>query len=387
MWQSGSIRITRVNGIAIYIHLTFGLVILWGAWQGWARYGSGAGAGFGVLAVTLLFASVLLHELGHGLQARAFGLAVRRITLLPIGGLAELAAKPSHPWQELLIALAGPVANLGLAVVLGSIAYLIQPFSLHGWSDYLLLQHPPVLLTLLLYVFWVNVVLFFFNMLPAFPMDGGRVIRAALAILADYELATRIAAWLGRIAALAMAAFGAAGWLLPDRDPNPLLLLVALVVYFGARHEELAVRRRRALVRVEVGDVCRPSEHELAPWDPITRSLLARLQRDGRVMPVVVGKRLLGLLAYSEARRVSGQSPEATVAHAMQTVFSTVEPQTTLWVALQEMTDSQLPVLPVVRNGVFCGTISLDDIQRAWRLSARRRRNTEAVPLSGDSSQ
>src|SRR5690606_34462915 len=202
VWRNGGIRVARIGGIAVDIHLSFALVIAWGAWQGWARYGSVEGAAFGILAVLLLFGCVLLHELGHGLQARALGLAVHRITLLPIGGLAELESSPSYYRHELFIALAGPVVNLGLALLLGVIAYLIQPFSLASWPDYLLFLAPQSGRTLLLYTFWVNALLFFSNMLPAFPMDGGRVMRAALAILTDYETGTRLTAWLGRLVAV-----------------------------------------------------------------------------------------------------------------------------------------------------------------------------------------
>ncbi len=386
MWQAGGIRIARIGGIAVDIHLTFGLVLVWGGWQGWVRYGDGAGVGFGILSVILLFISVLLHEFGHGLPARAFGLGVERITLLPIGGLMQLTTGPAYPWQEMVIALAGPMANLGVALLSGSLAYLIQPFSLSGWGEYLQLNFPPVPLALLLYTFWVNVVLFFFNMLPAFPMDGGRVIRASLAIFSDFETGTRIAAWSGRLAALAMAALGAAGWVVPRFKPNLLLLVAALVVYFGARHEERYVRRRRALVELEVGHICRPPEHQAAPWDTLTAGFVARLLRSERTVPVIVAGRVVGVLDYSDIQRGADGTLPATVAHAMRTNFPVVGQRDTLWVALQAMTDSQLSAVPVVEGGQFCGMVSLDDIQHAWRhYPAHRRRSARTTSLSGDS--
>ena len=114
MWRTGSIRIARISGIAIEVHVTFILVIFWGAWQGWSQYGGLIGALYGVLLMILLFGCILLHELGHGLQAHAFGLAVRRITLLPIGGLAQLESPPAYPLHELTIALAGPLVTWAL---------------------------------------------------------------------------------------------------------------------------------------------------------------------------------------------------------------------------------------------------------------------------------
>lgn len=365
MWRYGSIRVARVGDIAIDIHLSFILVLIWGAWQGWAGYGTLAGAAFGVTATLLLFAGVLLHEFGHSLQARAFGLSVRRITLLPIGGFAELANSPSHYWHELLVALAGPVVNLGIALIVGSIAYTIQPFSLTNWADYLLFATPPGLMTLLLYVFWVNMLLFVSNMFPAFPMDGGRVLRAALAILTDYSAGTRLAAWIGRLLAVGLVIVGAqsVGNGLPSAT-SLVLFVVALMMWVGAQQEQAYVRRRRALLQVEIEEVCRQSRDVIAPWDPVTRRLANRAARAGGVLPVAVDGRVVGLLPAADARQAARRSRSTTVAHIMQTRFPVVGPQETLWVALQEMSTYQLAALPVMHGDDFYGIINLDDIRR-----------------------
>lgn len=368
MWRSGSVRVGRFGGIAVEIHLSFLLAIAWGGWQGWVRFGGPNGMAFGALIVVLLFASVLVHELGHGLQARAFGLDVRRITLLPIGGVAHLETPPSLPGQELLIALAGPMANLGAAVVLGGIAYLFRPFPLEEWMRYLLFLMPPGPLSTLLYVFAVNLVLFIFNMLPAFPMDGGRVIRAALAIITNYEAGTRIAAWLGRIAALSFAGYAVAGWLLPGLTFSPLLLVLAGVVYFGARQEELNVRRSRALVHIEAIDVVHRLERITAPRDRLA-PLLKSFNSTG-VMPVIRDGYIVGLLTADDARRAARR--HATVAHAMRIDFPSVGPGETLWVALQEMAASRLDAIPVIdSHGVCYGMVTLDDVDHAWQLAHR----------------
>lgn len=366
VWRYGSVRIAKIGDIAVDIHLSFALVIAWGAWQGWARYGSASGAAFGVLTVLLLFACILLHEFGHGLQARAFGLAVHRITLLPIGGLAELESSPSYYWHELLIALAGPMVNLGLAILLGSVAYLLQPFSLTSWPDYLLFLAPQSGMTLLRYAFWVNVLLFFSNMIPAFPMDGGRVMRAALAILTSYETGTRLTAWLGRLMAIGLAIWGGRGLLLGGARPNPILFVIALLVWVGAQHEEVYVRRRRALVQLEVESVCRAASDSVAPWDTLTPRLAARLERAGGTLPVVAGGRVVGMADLEDVRRALRSRQRRTVAHIMQTQFPTIQPQETLWVALQEMSTYQLAALPVMHGQVLYGIISLDDIRRSW---------------------
>src|SRR5688500_11812918 len=122
--QTGTLRVARIGGIAIEIHFTFVFVVLWAAWQGAHPDGSVRGALYGILLIGLLFGCILLHELGHGLFARGFGLKVYRIVLLPIGGIVEIPQ--SQPWQELVITLAGPMVNLGLAIVFGAIAYVAE---------------------------------------------------------------------------------------------------------------------------------------------------------------------------------------------------------------------------------------------------------------------
>ncbi len=391
MWRTGSIRIARIGGIAVEVHITFVLVILWGAWQGWAQYGRLTGALYGVLLMILLFGCILLHELGHGLQARAFGLSVRRITLLPIGGLAQLESPPAYPLHELAIALAGPLVNLGLALLLIFITYLLQPFTISNWVDQALLVFfsPPNITGLTLYLFGANLILFIFNMIPAFPMDGGRVLRSGLALVIDYELATRAAAWIGRFLAIFMGVIGLVGWPPARIPPNPLMLLLAFMVFFGARQEEQYVRRQRALIRLEVSKLTRPSTEVIAPWDAITNKLVAHLFQYDQTLPVLVEGRLVGLLTYQDVRRAysGGVDPSSTVAHVMRTTFPNVRLSDTLWVALQEMSSFQLAVLPVLEDGVFQGIVSLDDINHAWQFAGRHQRIAKAMPLSGDTAR
>jgi Zn-dependent protease/predicted transcriptional regulator len=382
-----NIQIARIGGIAVDVHLTFGLVILWGAWQGWEQHGSFFGAVYGISAIMLLFLCVLLHELAHGLQARRLGLVVRRITLLPIGGLAQLESPPSYPLHELLIAVSGPLVNLILGVVFGLTTLFVQPSTGGSWWDNLiqsLFFSTPDLVGMLFYLTATNLMLFGFNMLPAFPMDGGRVLRAALALVVDYEQATRMASWLGRIIALGLGTFGLIGWAGVNIPPNPALVVLAVVIYSGARHEELYVRRQRALVRVEVGEVLYHPPQVLGPWDTVTHSLIAQLFKSESTLPVVVDDRVVGLLTYQDVeKRLRGPDHSVTVAHVMRTDFPTLRPRDTLWIAHQEMNAEQLAALPVVDNGHFKGVISLDDIDQAWKLSSRQRRDHSSL-VSGD---
>lgn len=384
MWN---IRVARIGGIAVDVHLTFGLVILWGAWQGWEQYGGLFGVVYGTTGILLLFVCVLLHELAHGLQARRLGLVVRRITLLPIGGLAQLESPPSYPLHELLIAIAGPLVNLGLGVVFGLMALFAQPANAGSWMDSLwqsLFFATPTLVGMLFYLTATNLMLFVFNMLPAFPMDGGRVLRAALALVIDYEQATRMASWLGQFIALGLGVLGSIGWVGVNIPPNPALIVLAVIIYAGARHEELYVRRQRALVRVEVGKILYQPPQILGPWDTVTHNLIAQLFKNESALPVVVDNRVVGLLTYQDVeKRLRGPNRSVTVAHVMRTDFPTLRLRDTLWIAHQEMNNEQLAALPVVENGHFRGVISLDDIDQAWKLSSHHRRDKPST-ISGD---
>lgn len=371
MNRADSLRVGRIGGIGIEIHFSFIFVVLWGAWQGWVRSRTAAGVGAGVLSVGLLFSAVLIHEIGHGLQARGLGLIVRRITLLPIGGVAELETSPRSAWQELLIAMAGPAANLGAMILLGLAALVIRPFGAATWAEILLLDAPVTLGALVAYLLVMNATLFFFNMIPAFPMDGGRIVRAGLAVFLPYGTATQIATWLGRILAVLLLVTAAVGWPIPALSVRVLLLLLALMVYFGARHEGHAVQRRRVLLDVEVGSVCHPPRLQLQPSDRIDSAALSPVRQDG-IIPVMSGQRVIGVLTVEDVRQALSTRPPLTAAHLMRTELPIVQPTETLWVALREMMDHDLPAIPIVDpEGHVCGLITLRDVDHAWRLAGR----------------
>jgi Zn-dependent protease len=202
-------RLGRLFGIDVRVHPTF-LILL--GWVGLSHVATGAGwaAVLGELGfLLLLFGIVVLHELGHALAARRYGIRTRDITLLPFGGIARLERIPEEPGKELVIALAGPAVNVALAAGLFGVMFLASSIDLFATPSLFDGELPARL-------FWVNVWLAAFNMIPAFPMDGGRVLRALLAFRGDYLQATRVAAGIGQGIALL---FGLAGLLLP----NPLL--------------------------------------------------------------------------------------------------------------------------------------------------------------------
>ena len=217
-------RLGTAFGIPVYLHWTFLLLL------GFVAFTQGLG---GAVFVAAIFACVVLHEFGHVLAARHYGIATRDVTLLPIGGVARLERMPDDPRQELWVALAGPAVNVAIAVVLGFGLFLFSGLAPAAGLSLTAGSFAAQLLT-------VNLALVVFNMLPAFPMDGGRVLRALMAQRTSYVAATDLAATIGRGMAVV---FGIAGlfW-------NPMLMFIAIFVWFGAGQEAAMVRHRAAYV-------------------------------------------------------------------------------------------------------------------------------------------
>jgi Zn-dependent protease len=226
----GSWKLGRAFGIGIYVHWTFLLLLAFVTFTGWGVE-AGAGPLHATLLLVLLFTCVVLHELGHALMARRFGVGTRDITLYPIGGVARLERMPEHPWEELCIAVAGPAVNVAIA------ALLFVPFALSSAGGNLfnseLLQFDGG--NLLVDLLRVNISLVLFNMLPAFPMDGGRVLRALLVLPFGRLQATRIAATIGACFAF-LFVFGGLLW------GNYLLIILAFFLYMAGQQELAFVR-------------------------------------------------------------------------------------------------------------------------------------------------
>jgi stage IV sporulation protein FB len=225
-----SYRIARIAGIDVRIHITFLLLPAYFGFVEWRAAGPGAAAQ-SVFFILLLFCCVLLHEFGHALAGRRYGIRTPDITLLPIGGVARMLAIPDKPTQEFVIAVAGPAVNVAIAAILAPVLYFTGGVFSGPLTDTRLLLHNLLL---------VNLGLVAFNMIPAFPMDGGRVLRSLLAMRWSWIRATRIAARTGQAIAILFAL--AALW-----RENPILLLIAFFVFSGARQEILYANYREEL--------------------------------------------------------------------------------------------------------------------------------------------
>jgi Zn-dependent protease len=236
--MSWSIKIGKLFGIDIKVHLTFLLVLIWGA----LNYGGSAGPLYGLIVTLAIFGLVLLHELGHSLAAMGYGIPVKDITLLPIGGVARLERMPDKPVQELVVALAGPAVNVVLAGLLLPLVVALTAMQPNPFSLRLLTE--PGLPGLLTFLFGANVMLALFNMLPAFPLDGGRVFRAGLGLFMDHRQATAIAVNVGRILAVGLGIFGIF-------SGQFFLAIVALFIFMAGGQEGRAVAARSLLRNVQ----------------------------------------------------------------------------------------------------------------------------------------
>jgi Zn-dependent protease len=227
-----SLKIASISGIEVRIHVTFFLFLAW-IWFGYYQIAGARWATQGVLLFIALFACVLLHEFGHAFAARAFGIQTADITLLPIGGVARLDRIPEEPWQELVVAVAGPLVNVVIAVALRLVVHEAAPL-----DQIELIENPRI--ELLDQLASVNIMLVMFNLIPAFPMDGGRVLRALLAMAMPYSRATWIAAMIGQALAICLAIYSFIG---PSRDP--ILIFIAFFIFISARQEAAMMRTRQ----------------------------------------------------------------------------------------------------------------------------------------------
>jgi len=354
-----SLPIGRLAGIPLRVHLTFPLLVAWIAFAQWRIDGDPRGAIALVLMVLLVFTIVVMHELGHALAARHYGVATRDITLLPIGGVARLERIPKEPLQELVIALAGPAVNVVLAVVIGSI--LLATGGMGNLADLggLVAADPTFdLRRLAVRLVGINVWLVVFNMLPAFPMDGGRVLRAALAMYyGDHTRATEAAARVGRVFAVL---FGMTGVFVIN---SPLLVLIGVFIWIAGSGEALQVRTQSALEGVTLRAITITDLRTLGPDEPLSRA--AQLVIDGfqHDFPVIDAGRYVGMLSRTDlVRGLHEQGRDAAVRTVMRSDIPVLSTELTPELALQLLGSSRAGALPVVRDGALVGLLTQENV-------------------------
>jgi len=354
-----SLKLARLAGIDVYIHFTFFFLLTWVAFIYWKQNESVGAAVLGVAFILAIFACVVLHELGHALTARKYGIKTKDIILLPIGGVARLERMPDRPIQELWVALAGPAVNVVIAAALA--AYLHVTSSLASVTQITVSTFPFIERLMA-----VNIFLVLFNLIPAFPMDGGRVLRALLATRLPYARATRISASLGQgIAVL----FGILGLFY-----NPMLLLIAVFVWIGAAQESGLSQMKSALGGIPVSQAML-SDFKTIPVDSTLEQAveltLAGSQKD---FPVTENGSIVGVLTQSDLlSALSKHGRHAAVSEAMQREFVTVDSLDMLETAFQKLQECNCHTLPVTRKDRLIGLMTMDNLGELMRIQAALR--------------
>ncbi len=363
--MSWSLQLGKIKGIQIKVHASFALILIWGA----LNYGGSRGwrgAVYGVGIVLLIFAIVLLHELGHSLAAMAFGIKVQDITLLPIGGLARLERMPSKPWQEFIVAAAGPFVNFVMALALFPfVLWTIWAREGDIFHVLMMIVAAPSGWVLIQFLFTINVSLLVFNLIPAFPMDGGRIFRALLAMLFGTTAATRVAVWLGQVLAFLLGAY--AIW-----QGNWMLVFIAIFIFVAGGSEKRAVLAKQILDKISVRQIVPDWGITLSPIltvGEVTGTILRNAQSS---YPVVLGENLLGVIRRNDIRQTMNTGKQwATMAEIMRRDFPSIDIDATLTDLENLLSQKKQIAAAVYEDNRFKGLVDYEDIERAYRLYRR----------------
>jgi Zn-dependent protease/CBS domain-containing protein len=347
--MSWSFNIGRIAGTAILVHVTFVLFLGWIFVASWVA-GGPESAWQALAFMLLLFACVVAHEFGHIFTARAFGVTTPDVVLLPIGGVARLERIPEEPWQEFLIAIAGPLVNVVIAIVL----VLLAGAQVNAVNLYAV-ENPAA--SMIDRLAAVNLFLAVFNMIPAFPMDGGRVLRAVLAARMGYVRATEIAAFVGQGVAFALGFIGLLY--------NPLLIFIAIFVYLAASSEAHLVAIRAMSRGVPVSAAMMTQFATLTPEAHVEEAVQTLLRTSQGEFPVVdaTGKPV-GLLGRSDLiRALKERGPDARVGDAMATTVPTIAQRRCLDEAFRMLQEKSAPAVAVVdATGRLVGLVTSETV-------------------------
>jgi len=349
-----TIKICRIYGVDVRVHLTFALLIGWVAFISWRQEQTITATIMGVFFILAVFLCVVLHEFGHALAAGRYGIKTRDIILLPIGGVARLERMPTNPLHELWVALAGPAVNIVIAAVLFTLLKLtasLEPLQTLTLGNGNFLER----------IMMINLFMVVFNMIPAFPLDGGRVLRAVLATRKEYAWATQTAASIGQgIAVL----FGVLGLLY-----NPFLLLIAIFVWFGASQEAGLARIQSAIGGLPVQRAMMTDFKTLNENDSLDRAVELNLTGSQKDFPVVDDGRIEGILTQTNLlKALMARDRHPTITSAMQQNIVTVDSLDKLETALAKLKECNCHTLPVTLNQKLVGLLTMDNLRDYLRI-------------------
>lgn len=358
--MSWSWRIARIAGIDIYVHATFLILIAWIAGVHWSEGRSIAAVIDGVAFILALFACVVAHEYGHALTARRYGIRTRDITLLPIGGVARLERMPDDPRQELRVAVAGPVVNVVIAAAL--FLWLRAIGNWEPMSDVTVVRGAFGERLML-----VNVALVLFNLLPAFPMDGGRVLRALLAMRMEYTRATQIAGSIGQGMAVLFGYLGLIG--------NPFLIFIALFVWIGAAQETSLAQMKSALAGIPVRRAMLTDFHTVSPAHTLGDVVELLLRGSQQDFPVMRGTDVAGFLTRNALMAaLEHRTRDTPVSEVMQAPCDTADASEMLETVLARLQAHNCRTAPVMHGGALVGLVTMDNVGEFLMIQAAERR-------------
>lgn len=351
-------KLVRIAGIDVYVHATFFMVIAWIALIHWNESQNLAAVIEGVGFILALFACVVLHEFGHALTAARYGIRTRDITLLPIGGLARLERMPDVPLQELWVALAGPAVNVVIAFVL--FAWLQASgaweavdgigITTGGFAERVMVA---------------NVFLAGFNLLPAFPMDGGRALRAVLATRMEYTRATQRAAMVGQGMAIFFGFVGLQG--------NPMLIFIALFVWIGAGQEASVVQMKSALAGIPLRRAMLTHFRTLTPASTLGDAVDLLLTGSQQDFPVVANGRVEGMLTRSDLVKALPQRGRAALVADSMRECPVAQASEMLETVLGRLQGRDCHTIPVLEHGSLIGLVTMDNVGEFLMIHAAER--------------
>ena len=352
-------KLVTVAGIDVHVHGTFLLLIAFLAFSDLVAGKGAAAIVRGTLLILAVFTTVVLHEFGHALTARRFGIRTKDITLLPIGGIARLERMPDKPREQLLVSAAGPAVNVLIALLLFGVLQ-----ATHGPVAFEGMRHASG--SFLTQLMWVNVSLAVFNLLPGYPMDGGRILRALLAMRMAPERATQTAARVGQGFAVILGVVGL--------FTNPFLMVIAAFIWLGAKAEHSVSTVTVALAGLSVRHGMITEFKTVSATDALSQAVeltLAGFQQD---FPVMDGSRLVGVLTYGDVLRgLAEQGPHLSVQQAMRGDYGTATPTEMLGGALTRMHQGASRVLMVVEDEKLVGLVTAANIGELIALEAAGR--------------
>lgn len=346
---SWNLYLGKIRGISLYLHWTFFILLVWIFFAYYNKAHSWKDGLLAVAFVASLFTCIVLHELGHALTAKRFGCQTRKITLLPIGGVAQMEKIPEKPWQEFLVAIAGPWVNIIIAAILfvilastSGVPSLAKLEDLNAGNFFYNL-------------FVANIALVVFNLVPAFPMDGGRVLRSLLSMRLGRMRATRIASVVGQVFA--------AIFILVGIFFDFWLVIIGTFIYIGARSEAAFEFVREDLQHYKVRDILMHKFTTFLPTEPVSSVVKIVLDSQEKNFVVALNGEVLGILTQKELiRGLSEGNNQSAVSDFMEKKFLPLHSEMNLQEAYEQMTLQNQQVCPVIANGRLEGMLDMDNI-------------------------